>query len=180
MNKLLFTASVLTLITFGCVSDNSIKEKELELRERELELKEKELEEKQSFEQENTYQQRQQPTSEKTISNASEGELKESLYSKESRSPLSYLSAKYTYKVNLLANTIIEGKIINSATTAGFKNVEMTVSFLSKTGVVLGRETFTVMEFVPANSSVNFRHKITGWWDKVSYTEATIDYAEAY
>lgn len=49
MNKVLFASIIfLSLFSFGCKNNNSVKEKELELKERELELREKELKAKES------------------------------------------------------------------------------------------------------------------------------------
>jgi len=179
MNKLLFTAFIITLISSGCGNDNALKEKELELRERELDLKEKELQNQQQGNQTN-YSGTETPQKQNNASTAPKKDAIAELYDKEKNSPKKYLDANYTYRVNLAANTIVEGKISNSAMVAGFKNVEITVYFYSKTDRVLGKESFTVMEFVPANGSVDFRHKISGWWDNVSYSNCTIDGAEAY
>lgn len=179
MNKLLFTAFIITLITSGCGNDNALKEKELELRERELDLKEKELQNQQQGNQTN-YNQSETPQKQNNASTTPKKDAIAELYDKEKNSPKKYLDANYTYRVNLAANTIVEGKITNSAMVAGFKNVEITVYFYSKTDRVLGQESFTVMEFVSPNGSVDFKHKISGWWDNVSYSNCTIDGAEAY
>lgn len=167
----------------GC--NNAAREKELELRERELELREKELELRDGEGNQNseggmfTESSRQQ-ASQSQNHRPTEQELRDDLYQKEIASPVNYLSADYTWRVNLVGNTLIEGKIYNSASISGFKNVKMTVFFKSKTGVILGRETFTVMEFVPANSSVAFRHKIEGWWENAESSSFTIISAEPY
>lgn len=116
-----------------------------------------------------------QPPRQKT-----EEELKQELYQKEASNPLSYLTANYTWKVNIAANTILEGHVSNSATMAGFKNVTIKASFYSKTGVLLGEEKFTVMEFVKPGRSVSFRHKITGWWKDATNSKYVILAAEAY
>lgn len=178
MNKLLFTTFLTALICTGCGNDNTLKEKELELRERELDLKEKELQHQQQDNQ--TNYEPETPQEQNNASGSKEKDAIGELYAMEMKSPKKYLDANYTYRTNLAANTIVEGKVTNSAKVAGFKNVEITVYFYSKTDRVLGKESFTVMEFVPANGSVVFRHKISGWWDNVSYSNCTIDGAEAY
>lgn len=172
----------LTVLMFtNCGGDEALRQKELELKEREIAIREKELGIEHSSEQDDfiheasnssgSHQYEQKPTEET---------LREDLFKREAASPKEYLSASYSYRVNLLANTIIEGEIYNAASIAGFKNVEMTVYFKSKTDVVLGKETFTVMEFVPANGSVSFRHKIAGWWDNVASSQYAIVSAESY
>lgn len=109
-----------------------------------------------------------------------EDELKQELYQTEASNPLNYLSVNYTWRVNLVANTILEGHVYNSATMAGFKNVTIKASFYSKTDVLLGEEDFTIMEFVEPGGSAYFRHKITGWWKDVANSKYAILSAETY
>jgi predicted nucleic acid-binding Zn ribbon protein len=109
-----------------------------------------------------------------------EEELKQELYQKEISNPKNYLSVQYQWRVNLGGNTILEGYVINNATIAGFKNVSIRASFYSKTDVLLGEETFTIMEFVPAGRSAAFRHKIIGWWKDATISKYTLLTAEPY
>ena len=173
------------LIIFGCGNDNSLKEKELELRERELELREKEMDERQSdthsgnYQGENDYQT--EDIAEENNPELAEGDgALGKIYDKEIKTPAKYLSAEYTYRVTMIGNTIINGTISNSATVAGFKNVEITVYFFSKTDHLLGKETFTVMEFVSPNSSISFNYKMNRWYDNISYSKGRIVSAEPY
>lgn len=110
----------------------------------------------------------------------SEQELRDKLYDTELQNPLKYLSVDGTYNVNLAANTIINGKISNFATNAGFKNVRITAKFYSKTDMLLQTETFTVMEFVEPNQEISFRHKIYGWWTDTDHWTMDIVDAEGY
>jgi hypothetical protein len=109
-----------------------------------------------------------------------EEEIREELFTKESKNPKKYLTAEYSYRLSLLGNTLIEGRLFNSASFAGFKNVRITVYFYSKTDALLGKETFTVMEFVPATESASFKYKIEKWWDGVASTKYNIESAENY
>jgi len=109
-----------------------------------------------------------------------EDEIRENLYNKEISNPSSYLSASGTYRVNLAANTIIEGTIYNNASIAGFKNVKLTAKFFSKTDVLLGKESFLVMDFVSPNGSLPFKGKISGWWDNIDHWTLTVNSAESY
>lgn len=93
-----------------------------------------------------------------------EDDLRHELYKKEGSNPEKYLSLDYTGRVNLLSNTIIKGSIHNSATITGFKNINVTLSFYSKTDAYLGSETFTIMEFIQPGKSKSFKYKIEGYW----------------
>ena len=93
-----------------------------------------------------------------------EEQLRQELFQTESSNPADYIKVSYNWKVNLAANTILEGYIKNAATVAGFKNVTIRAKFFSKTGTLLGQEVFTVMEFVKPRGSIPFRHKIIGFW----------------
>jgi hypothetical protein len=46
--------------------------------------------------------------------------------------------------------------------------------------VLLGKETFTVMDFVPPGGSVSFRYKISDWWENVAASRYTLISAESY
>lgn len=183
MNKLLFIIYLIPFLTIlGCGNDNSIRERELDLRERELELKEKALDEKQSYHNTTNYQEvkeKQSPSENDSDLAEGDGALGK-IYAKEIKSPNKYLTADYSYKVTMIGNTIIEGSINNSAMVAGFKNVKLTVYFYSKTDLLLGQETFTIMEFVSSNGSISFKHKIDHWWDHISYSTYKIVSAEPY
>jgi len=109
-----------------------------------------------------------------------EAELKEELLQTEIANPLKYINVEYTWRVNLIGNTVLEGKVTNSATMTGFKNVVIRAKFLSKTDVLLGQEEFTVMEFVPANGTATFKYKIDGWWKDATTSQAEILGAEPY
>ncbi len=110
----------------------------------------------------------------------SEQDLKNELYFNEASSPSNYIKVSYNFRVNLAANTIIEGTIKNNATVAGFKNVRINTEFYSKTGVLLGQETFIVMEFIKPGGSIPFRHKIDGFWKGMADSKYSVLSADAY
>ena len=123
-------------------------------------------------------QQYQQPQQQKPRE-LSEDEIRENLFNKEISNPSSYLSASGTYRVNLAANTIIEGTISNSASIAGFKNIKLAAKFYSKTDVLLGNESFLVMDFISPNGRLSFKGKISGWWDNIDHWTLTVTSAES-
>ena len=124
-------------------------------------------------------QQYQQPQTQKPRQQT-EDEIREQLYNKEISNPTKYLSADGTYRVNLAANTIVEGTIYNGASMAGFKNVKLTAKFYSKTDVLLGKESFMVMEYVSPGGSATFKYKISGWWDDIDHWTLSVNSAESY
>ncbi len=125
-------------------------------------------------------QPQQAPPNQQKERQLSEGEMRERLYQTEKANPTENLSASGSYKVNLAANTIITGTIYNNASYAGFKNVKLIAKFYSKTDVVLGKESFVVMEFVDPSNNVGFTHKITGWWSDIDHWSLEVVSAEGY
>lgn len=99
---------------------------------------------------------------------------------KEINNPASYITASFTSKVNLAANTVLEGHIYSSASLANFQNVLMKVRFYSKTGEELNSENFTISSFLPAGGSAYFKHKLYGWTPKVDHLDYTIISAEGF
>lgn len=109
-----------------------------------------------------------------------EEQLRQDLFQTESSNPSDYIKVSYNWKVNLAANTILEGYIKNAATVAGFKNVTIRAKFFSKTGTLLGQDVFTVMEFVKPRGSIPFRHKIVGFWKDAKESRWELVSAQPY
>jgi hypothetical protein len=117
------------------------------------------------------------PKREKT---KTQGQLNLELSQKEINNPSVYISASFTSKVNLAANTVLEGHLYNSASLANFQNIVFKVRFLSKVGEELNSETFTISTFLPAGGSAYFKHKVYGWTPKVDHLDYTIISAEGF
>lgn len=109
-----------------------------------------------------------------------EAEIRENLFSKEVSNPSNYLSASGTYRVNLASNTIVTGTISNNAAIAGFKNIKISAKFYSKTDLLLGKESFIVMDFIDPNNSTDFTYKIYGWWSDIDHWTLDVVTAEGY
>lgn len=86
-----------------------------------------------------------------------------SLEDKEKRNPLQFLSSKGTYRQNLMGKWVMEGKIINSATVAAYKDVVLEFKFYSKTNTLLGTQKMTIYEYVNPGSSKSFKIKLNGY-----------------
>jgi hypothetical protein len=84
---------------------------------------------------------------------------KESLLKKELKSPQSFLVVEGHNKRNVLGQTVIKGTITNKATVAVFKDVDIKLSFYSKTRALLETDKETVFEVLQPGESKNFKTK---------------------
>lgn len=151
----------LVLILSSC-TNSSNSEKELELKERELNLREREQSLNNS-----TYNSDDQTSSievtENTNSkkpNLTASEIRDNLMLSEKENPIEFLSVEYslTYKV-LSGEDKIKGTIFNTATLATFKDVVLTISYLSETNSQLKKQEFTVYDYVYPGNSTSFTIK---------------------
>ena len=115
-----------------------------------------------------------------TYAEKNEQQLKEELFLSESSRPLDFLTVKYTWRMNLAGQTVLEGDVLNSASMARFKNVKIKVKFFSKTDVLLKEEIFTVMEFLKPKSSASFKVKFAGYPSATEISRYEILSAETY
>lgn len=82
----------------------------------------------------------------------------------EATYPKNYLDASGTYNTNLLGSKLkITGYIDNKATITAYKNVTIDVIFYDSSKNELNRESFTLNDFIPANSRKEFKHKVNNY-----------------
>lgn len=98
-----------------------------------------------------------------SLSHESYQDVKETLEDKELNNPLSFLEESATYRKNLLGEFVIEGKIINLATIATFKDAVIEVTYYSRTNTYLGSEHFTIFEYFKPKSKTPFKIKSLGY-----------------
>lgn len=80
--------------------------------------------------------------------------------------PSSFLRAIGNYNKNLLGTKIkVHGTITNSASVATFKDAIVQVTYYSATQTELFNQEYTVYEFFPPNSTVEFDLKIENYKD---------------
>ncbi len=107
----------------------------------------------------NSNNEKPQPPREKTPE-----ELRQELLEKETSSPLDYVTVSYKLDINVHllreSEDIINGTISNSATMATFKDVELQVTFSTKTDAELAKKIYTVYEFIGPNGSKGFQIKV--------------------
>ena len=84
-------------------------------------------------------------------------ELRKELFEKEKRKPIDYLTVSYRLKYKIFSGKDeISGSIVNAATIATFKDIILSVTYLSETNTELSRQKYTVYEYVYPNSSTKF------------------------
>ena len=86
-------------------------------------------------------------------------QTKETLEQSEKKNPNRFLTVEGSDKKNLIGQTVIKGTITNKATVASFKDVDVELSFYSKTGVLLQRDHEVVYETIKPGNSTDFKTK---------------------
>jgi hypothetical protein len=84
---------------------------------------------------------------------------KETLEEKEKKNPGEFLSVTSSDKKNIIGQTVIRGSVYNRASVCTYKDVQVKISFFSKTGVLLEENKETIYEIVPPGESVKFKSK---------------------
>jgi hypothetical protein len=86
-------------------------------------------------------------------------QTKESLQEKETKDPVSFLKVNGTRKRNLVGQTVVKGNLINMATLAVYKDVNVELKFYSKTGTLLETDNETFYEIIHPGESKDFKTK---------------------
>ena len=84
---------------------------------------------------------------------------KAALLKKEQKDPALFLSVSGRDKKNLLGQTVVKGNIHSSATIAVFKDVDIKLSFYSKTKALLETDKETIFEQVSPGQTKDFKTK---------------------
>ena len=77
----------------------------------------------------------------------------------EKKNPERFLSVSGNDKKNLLGQTVIKGTLINHGKMVSFKDVDIKLSFYSKTGALLEEDHEVVYETIAPGDSKNFKTK---------------------
>ena len=85
--------------------------------------------------------------------------VKESLADKEKNNPAKFLTLSDHHRKNIIGQTVVIGNITNKATVCWYKDVEIKLSFFSKTGVKLDEGIETVYENIGPGKTVKFKTK---------------------
>ena len=84
---------------------------------------------------------------------------KESLEEREKKNPMAFITVSSKDKHNLIGQTVIKGTINNNAKVCVYKDVQIELSFFSKTGVLLEKDNETIFELVEPGKSAEFKTK---------------------
>lgn len=86
-------------------------------------------------------------------------QTKETLEETEKKNPTRFLSVTGHDKRNLLGQTVVKGTLSNSAKVASYKDVEIRLSFYSKTKALLEEDVETIFETLAPGKSADFKTK---------------------
>lgn len=106
--------------------------------------------------------------------------LNTSISQNELVDPSKYLHVNGNMHNNLLGRKIIKGKITNLASFAGYKDLELAVTFLSATKKELQTQHFTVNEVVTPNKEISFRDVFKAPGDTEGFTLKIISAVPSY
>jgi hypothetical protein len=84
---------------------------------------------------------------------------KETLKQKEQNSPKDFILATGFNRRNLIGQTVIKGTVTSKASVAVFKDIDLNLSFYSKTKVLLESDKETVFEILHPGESKDFKTK---------------------
>lgn len=93
----------------------------------------------------------------KSLDNYEKG--KESLADMEQKNPLKFLTVKGDKKKNLFGQTVVRGSIYNNAKMVSYKDVDVKLSFYSKTGTLLEEDHNVVYETITPGNNKSFKSR---------------------
>ncbi len=85
--------------------------------------------------------------------------VKETLADKEKNNPAKFLMVYSHQRKNLIGQTVVIGNFSNLATICTYKDIEIRLSFFSKTGVKLDEGLETIYENIGPGKIVKFKTK---------------------
>jgi hypothetical protein len=77
----------------------------------------------------------------------------------EQQNPIRFLEIEGKDKHNLIGQTVVKGVITNKATVVTYKDIYVTIKFISKTGAVLEEDEEVIYDEVKPGSNINFKSK---------------------
>ena len=86
-------------------------------------------------------------------------ETKQSLGETEKKNPELFLTVSGHDKRNLIGQTVVKGTLSNNAKVSTYKDVDLEISFFSKTGALLEKDHETIYESIAPGASTNFKTK---------------------
>lgn len=96
---------------------------------------------------------------EKKFDTVSYEKARETLAEKEKNNPAKFLKIDNHDRKNLIGQTVVIGHLTNTATVCIYKDVDLRISYFSKTGVKLDEMIETVYETIAPGKSIKFKTK---------------------
>ncbi|MEO7530998.1 MAG: hypothetical protein ABIS69_06290 [Sediminibacterium sp.] len=96
---------------------------------------------------------------EKKFDTKSYEEVKETLADKEKNNPSKFLTVDNRDRKNIIGQTVVIGHLTNHATICTYKDVDIKLTFFSKTGVKLDEGIETVYETIAPGKTIKFKTK---------------------
>lgn len=81
----------------------------------------------------------------------------------EKTKAMDYLHNESTWRLNKIHQTIVEGKISNSASFTTYSNIKMKVLYFNKANEQVGEKYFTINETIPPGHTVSYRQGLPDW-----------------
>jgi len=86
-------------------------------------------------------------------------ETKETLADTEKKNPVRFISVSGHDKRNLIGQTVVKGTLMSKATVAAYKDIQVELTFYSKTGALLEKDIETVYETLSPGATTDFKTK---------------------
>jgi N12 class adenine-specific DNA methylase len=96
---------------------------------------------------------------EKKFDAVSYEKAKETLAEKEKNNPVKFIHVDNRDRKNLIGQTVVIGHLTNNATVCTYKDVDLKLSFFSKTGVKLDEGIETIYETIAPGKTIKFKTK---------------------
>ncbi len=86
-------------------------------------------------------------------------ETKETLAETEKKNPTRFITVSGHDKRNLIGQTVVRGNLSNIAKVITFKDIDLEISFYSKTGALLEKDHETIYESIGPGGNTDFKTK---------------------
>ena len=86
-------------------------------------------------------------------------QTKQTLAETEQKNPELFITVNGNDKKNLIGQTVVKGTLTNTAKVSSFKDVDLEISFYSKTGALLEKDHETIYETIAPGANADFKTK---------------------
>jgi hypothetical protein len=84
---------------------------------------------------------------------------KENMEKREKENPTKFIAATAKDKKNLIGQTVVKGSLTNNAKFVTYKDIEIKLSFYTKTKTVVEEDIETIYENIAPGATSNFKSK---------------------